>query len=206
MKEQRRRERIEAEHAAEQADRRSRRRRLVGGGMAVIATVVAAGAVALVTTREDDTEDPRDAFAAKPDGLNERVQSAGLTPGPDHFHPTVKVYAAGAEIPIPDELGNASDGGHVGVHRHPGDPKVHAEGIEEGTFTLGQLMAVWGVPLSKDRLGPYRAAGSRAVTVFVKDPGEKRFNESPKLEALQLRDGQEVYVAYGTPQQSPIAQ
>lgn len=65
-------------------------------------------------------------------------------------------------------------------------------------------MAVWGVALGRDRLGPCLADRRREVTVFVKEPGKKRLDESSEIEDLQLRDGQEVYVAYGTPQESPI--
>jgi hypothetical protein len=202
LKEQRRREREAAERAAEQAERRRRRRRLIGGGLALLATAAAA-ATLIVAAGGDDDAAP---FAAKPDGMGERVQSAGLMPGGDHFHPTVKVFAAGKEIPIPEDLGISSDGTNVGVHLHPGDEKVHAEGVQAGTFTLGQLMAIWGVPFGSDRLGPYRADARREVTVFVKEPGEKRFDESAEVENLQLRDAQQVYVAYGTPQESPIVQ
>ena len=203
LKEQRRREREAAELAAARADRRRRRLRLAGVGLAVVAAV--AGVVALRLTA-DSSEQPNAAFAAKPEGLPGRVEEAGLQPGPDHFHPVVRTFAGDEEIPIPEDLGAAADGSHAGIHRHPGDESVHAEGVRAGSFTLGQLMTVWGVPFSSERFGPYRADGQAKVTVLVKEPGSTKFTPSERYGDLVLRDKQEVYVVFGTPEQSPIAQ
>ena len=203
LKAQRRREREAAERAAAKAERRRLLLVRIATGVVVV-SVVAVVAVLIVSS--DGSESSSGDFGANPDGLVERVERAGLTPGNDHFHPTVRVYASGEEIPIPEDLGTSSDGAHVGVHKHPGDPQVHAEGVKAGTFTLSQLMAVWGVPFGEDRLGPYRADGQREVTVFVKDSGETSFEETDAYGDLKLSDGQEVYVVYGTAEQSPIRQ
>jgi len=71
-------------------------------------------------------------------------------------------------------------------------------------LTLGQFMKVWGVPLSATRLGPYRAGGKRKVSVLVKSKGVEKFREVGNVTDLQLGDGDQVYVVYGTPEQSPI--
>jgi hypothetical protein len=202
LKEQRRRERLEAERRALAAKRRGRRLRLFGIIAGAVALAAGAAAFAALGGLDDD---PEDVFAAKPEGLQERVDAARLTLAGDHIHPTVRIVANGQPVPIPEDIGVAADGGpHAPIHRHPGDELLHAEGIEEGAFTLGQFMTVWGVPLSPTRLGPYRADGRRKVTVLVKPKGKAQFTESKEITNLQLRDGDEVYVVYGTPEQSPI--
>lgn len=81
---------------------------------------------------------------------------------------------------------------------------VLAEGLVEGKFSLGQFMRVWDVPFSRRQLGRYRADGPRKVVVLVRTKDTKVFRERREFENLQLRDGDEVYVVYGTPEQSPI--
>lgn len=201
LKEQRRREREEAERREAASMRRRRRLRIYGGA----AAVVAAGAVAAVLiVSAGGPADPEEVFAAKPEGVQERAREAGLTLGGDHFHPLVRVVANGKEIPVPEDIGMDAGGQHAPIHKHPGDETLHAEGMQEGKFSLGQLMRVWDVPFSPQQLGPYRADGEKKVTVLVKPKGEETFRESREFEDLQLRDGAEIYVVYGTPEQSPI--
>jgi hypothetical protein len=203
LKEQRRRAREEAERRERERARRRTRLRALGVAGAVAALAAAAGGAVLLGAFE---QDPEDVFGPKPEGLAERVEEAQLTYGADHFHPTIRLVANGSEIPIPVDLGVAPAGGqHAPIHLHAGDEQLHAEGLEEGTFTLGQFMTVWGVPLTPTRLGPYRENGDRRVMVFVKRRGEKRFTETDAFADLQLRDADEVYLVYGTPEESPIA-
>ena len=201
LKEQRRREREEAERREAESARRRRRLGILG---AVLGAVAVAGVAAALILSAGGPADPQEVFAAKPEGLQERVREANLTQGAEHFHPTVRVVVNGRQIAIPDDIGADAAGGHSPVHMHPGDETVHAEGLQEGAFTLGQFMQIWGVPFSQTRLGPYRADSRRQVEVLVKRKGEKAFSESREYEDLQLRDGDEVYVVYGTPEQSPI--
>ena len=199
-KEQRRREREEAERRDKQAAARRRRARrygIVGVGLAAAAV---AGGLAYLETRDDAEE----AFAAKPDGLQERIQQAGLAFGADHFHPTVRVVVEGKQIPIPVDVGTGADGAMAPIHLHEGDEKLHAEGAVEGRFTLGQFMRVWGVPLTPTRLGPYREDARRKVTILAKPKGKDRFDEVSDPANLQMKEGDEVYVIYGTREQSPI--
>lgn len=202
LKERRRREREEAEQRRQAQRLRRRRMRLYA--VVAAASVGLAGAAAVVLL--DGGGDPQDVFAAKPAGLEERLKKARLTLGSDHFHPTVRVVANGAEIPIPQDIGTGEGAEHAPVHRHAGDEQLHAEGIQEGSFTLGQFMEVWGVPLSSTRLGPYRADARRTVTVFAKAKGQERFRRIADIPGLRLGDGDEVYVSYGTREQSPIVQ
>ena len=202
QKEQRRREREEAERRAEQAQRLRRRIRVYA--LAAGAVAVIAGAAAFVSLGGVES-DPADAFGAHPDGIDDRAAKAGITPGADHFHPTVRVVANGEPVEIPPNIFDDGSGRPVvPMHFHEGDEQLHAEGVREGGLTLGQFMTVWGVPLTPSRLGDYRAGGDRTVSVLVKPKGKDRFTESKDFGRLQLRDGDEVYVMYGTREQSPI--
>lgn len=203
QKDQRRREREEAELLAQRAARR-RTRQLAGAvGVAVVATVVS---VLVLVMRIDDRETLREQFAAEPRGLAQRMARADLARGSDHFHPILKVYVNGQQVAVPDDIGVGEDGVTAPLHRHPGDEMLHAEGAREGELTLGQVMAVWGLPFSPQRLGPKRASRERRVQVWVKSPEDDRFTETHRFSALLLRDRQEIYVAYGTRAESPIVQ
>ena len=204
LKEQRRREREEAERRAEQAQRRRRRIRVYAVAASAVAVIAGGAAFVLLGGLESD---PVDAFGAHPDGIAERAAKARITPGTDHFHPTLRVVAEGDPVPIPPNvLEDGSGKSAVPMHFHEGDEKLHAEGVKEGSLSLGQFMTIWGVPLTPSRLGDYRAGGNRKVSVLVKPKGKDRFTESKEFGRLQLRDGDEVYLIYGTPEQSPIVQ
>ena len=204
LKEQRRREREELERRAEAAQRR--RRRLRTGLVAAAALAVVSGGALFALLGVLD-KDPADAFAAHPDGIGDRAAQARVKSGGDHFHPTVRVVANGEPVSIPQDIFNDESGRPVvPMHFHEGDEQLHAEGVQAGTLTLGQLMTVWGVPLTPRRLGAYRADDERKVSVWVKPRGKDRFSESNEYGGLPLRDGDEVYVTYGTAEQSPIAE
>ena len=204
QKEQRRREREEAERRAEHAQRRQRRIRVYAIAAGAVAVIAGGAAFVLLGGLESD---PADAFAAHPDGIDNRVTKARITPGGDHFHPIVRVVANGEPVPIPPNvLEDGSGKPAVPMHFHEGDEKLHAEGVKEGTLTLGQFMTIWGVPLTPSRLGEYRAGGNRKVSVLVKPKGKDRFTETNEFGRLQLHEGDEVYVMYGTREQSPIVQ
>lgn len=201
-KDRRRREREAAEQAARLAERRRRRRRLIGVG---IASMAAVAVVVMVILRAPEG-DRADVFAAKPDGLAERMAEARLQAGGDHIHPTLKVFTGDTEVPVPDDIGVGEGGTLAPVHKHPGDATLHAEGVREGSLTLDQVMSIWDVELSPSQLGPYRAEGPRRVRMWVKAPGESRFRDTREFGRLILRDGQEIYLSYGTAAQSPIAE
>lgn len=202
LKAQRRNERDAARRAALAADQRRRRRRRFGIGL-LVPTVAAAVVLAITLSGRGDASE---SFAAKRQGLTERMSGARLKLGVDHFHPTLKVFVGDVEIPVPDDIGAGEGGTHAPLHRHAGDPKLHAEGLEDGALTLAQVMKIWGVAFSEDRLGSYRADGRQAIRVWAKAPRQTRFREATKPADLRLTDGQEVYLAYGTREQAPITE
>ena len=203
QKQERRREREAAERVARAAERRRRRMTvgLVAAAALAVLTVVVLFGIAGISGSDD-----RDAFDANAEGLEERMADAKLPLASDHFHPTLKVFVSGKEVPVPDEIGVGEGGVSAPLHRHPGDPQLHAEGVKEGALTLDQVMKVWGVPLSSTQLGPHETQGQRAVRMWVKPAGASRFRESREFGNLRLRDRVEIYLTFGTPEQTPIAQ
>ncbi len=97
-----------------------------------------------------------------------------------HVHTMVTLYVDGRPERLPAGIGITSPAVTTGsgastfvdvglhdclywLHTHANDGIVHIEAPRHGTFTLGELFAVWGQPLSPTRVGPAHGA----VVVFV---------------------------------------
>jgi len=89
----------------------------------------------------------------------------------EHTHTLVLIYVDGVERRIPGGVGitpprlvEHNTGGtfyDVGltdclywIHTHAADGIVHVESPRHGTYTLGDLFAIWGQPLRSDQVGP----------------------------------------------------
>lgn len=109
-----------------------------------------------------------------------------------HFHPHLAVYVNRKRIEIPANIGidpSKPPMQMAGLHTHDSSGTIHDEGMPSSR--LGQFFAVWGVPLSPHGLGPYRAAGSKTVRMWVDGKPSHAFGD------LSLRDGQRIVVSYG---------
>ena len=197
-KEQKQRLREERLAKEQQRRREERRRRLrIAGAAALAGTLAVAGLVAL---RPWDAGS-QDAFGYSPDGAAERAERAGMTPGSGpHVHPKLNVVVREKTIAVPGNMGLTP--GMQPMHTHEADGTIHVEGAKDGT--LGHFMALWGVRFGRGRLGPYRAKGSEAVRMWVKEPKAPAFEEVIPDPSLTLEDGQEIYVYFGRPSQTPI--
>lgn len=82
------------------------------------------------------------------------------------------------------------------MHTHDADGVVHVEGAANPT--LAQFMALWGVPLDAQRLGPLRADTKEGVLMWVKAPGANSHRPRLVRSTLPLRDAEEVFLYYGT--------
>jgi hypothetical protein len=145
-------------------------------------------------------------FGPHYDGLDERREAAGVPTmseaqivGAAHFHPEVEVHVNGKKVEVPTNIGISPENPPsemAGLHTHDTSGTIHNEA---GTSAkLRQFFAVWGVPFSGNQLGPYRATKSKKVRMWVDGKPSREFG------ALQLKDGQEIVVAYGTKSQMPI--
>lgn len=205
-KQRRREERLAQEETAKE---QARRRRLVGFVAAGVLVAASLGAIVVVVAVGGGGESATSSeapFGHHYDGLDERREGAGVptmaeaqTVGAAHFHPKVKVYANGKEVKVPPNIGISPDNPPsemAGLHTHDGRGTIHNEA---GTSAkLRQFFAVWGVALSSNHLGPYRATKSKKVRMWVDGKPSSAFG------ALQLKDRQEIVVAYGTKSDMPF--
>lgn len=196
------RERLEAELAA--AERRRSRRR--------IATSVAVGAVAVagilgVASIDGPTDqaiaDSETSFGQHYEGLEERrtkakVSTMGNPSAHEHTHQQLTVLIDGRPIEVPANIGihpHRPGSDMAGLHTHDPTGKIHNEG--QADATLGQFFAVWGVPFTKDQLGPYAAGKGRVVQMWVDGKPSEKFGD------LRLKEGQNIVVSLGSRTDKP---
>lgn len=128
-----------------------------------------------------------------PTDVPARAASAGLDLGPmgtaEHYHPQLRIFINGAEVPVPANIGvDPSTGAMSAVHTHEEDGTIHIEADTTGeVFTLGQLFTQWGVQLTPTQIGGARAKPGLAVTVtcdgnpMAGDPMKLRLRPEQKI-------------------------
>lgn len=69
------------------------------------------------------------------------------------------------------------------LHVHAADGVIHIESPTAGTFTLGQLFAVWGQPISASQVGPAQGAVTATVNghPFSGNPADIPLNERAQV-------------------------
>ncbi|MBI3647892.1 MAG: hypothetical protein HY240_03950 [Actinobacteria bacterium] len=139
-----------------------------------------------------------------PTALRARLGAVGLPPLASegnvlHIHQHLDVYVNGKKVPVPAEIGIASDGSFIApLHTHDASGVIHVEASTQGPFTLGEFFVVWGVKLTPDCLGGYCAKGDEKLQVYV--DGELATGDPRQI---RLVEHQEIVVAFGTPGQLP---
>jgi hypothetical protein len=203
-KQRRKAARLERERQRAAAEQRARRLRTALAALAGVAVVGVLMALALPSGgpsgRRAEREGP---FGPHYAGLERRRLAAGVPTMAEgdpaiHVHPLLVLYASGRRTGVPANIGidpARPPAQMAGLHTHDGSGTLHVEGVRGAT--LGQFFQVWGVPLSAQRLGPYRADGRRAVRMWVDGRPSRAFG------ALALRDGQRIVVSYGAARRPP---
>jgi hypothetical protein len=110
----------------------------------------------------------------RPANVAERVRAAGLQLLPSeridyHIHSLLKVYYQGAEVSVPADIGIAPGEGISPLHTHDTTGVIHVESPQKADFTVGQLFAEWGVPLTGARVwvDGQPVSGAPESVVFV---------------------------------------
>lgn len=183
------------------------RRRLVAGYFvaALLTAAMVAGILVVVAgggSEESTATSTSGSFAPVYSGLEQRRVEAGVPTmaegGGEHFHPLIEVYVGGEQIPVPANIGidpAQPPTEMAGLHTHDTSGTIHNEA---GTgSTLGQFFAVWGVPFSATELGPHDATDNEKVRMWVDGEPSQAYGD------LELADGQQILVAYGTDGQLP---
>lgn len=193
-REQLRRHRQEAERDAAVATRR----RLVAGYFVagLLSLAIVGGIVAVVLSGDGGgSSGSTGSFGTHYQGLQERRVEAGVPTmaegGGSHFHPHIEVFVSDEQMTIPANIGvdpALPPTEMAGLHTHDTSGEIHNEAGDNST--LSQFFAIWGVPFSESRLGPYKAQGSKAVRMWVDGKPSQDFG------ALKLADGQQIVVSY----------
>jgi hypothetical protein len=127
----------------------------------------------------------------------------GLACGPEdltyHVHAHVSILLNNEPLAVPTRVGiveNATTPRCLyPIHTHDASGKIHVEGAAAGMFTLGQLFAIWGQPLSSTDVA---GLTGMPVEVFVTDNGTVTKVESDWA-AIELRSKRLITIGVGTP-------
>jgi hypothetical protein len=125
-----------------------------------------------------------------------------------HVHTHLAVYVDGRLRPLPAGVGivepeaeatpagafDAASRCYYWLHVHAQDGVIHIESPTLTTYTLGQFFAIWGQPLSADRVGPDRGP----VAVFVDG---RRVVGDPA--AITLGSHRDIQIDVGRPAPPP---
>jgi hypothetical protein len=128
-----------------------------------------------------------------------------------HIHAHLRIVVRGRSFRVPAGVGAgppyaiartptgpfvAAAACFMWLHTHAADGIIHIESPVARTYTLGEFFDVWGQPLDRHRLGPYRGA----VTAFVDG---HVFAASPR--DIPLRAHAEIQLELGRPLVAPEA-
>jgi hypothetical protein len=206
-KERRRAQRARREEKRAASERRAKRVRI-----AISAAVAAALAVAVAATivvGGSNSKDKAPAASVQPfgqhyAGLERRREQAGVATmmqtmnSSIHYHPRLSVFVDGRRVPVPANIGidpRRDPMAMAGLHTHDTTGTIHVEGAPRAT--LGKFFAIWGVPFSARRLGPYRSTGRRSVHMWVNGRPSRAFG------SLKLSDREQIVVSYGSGTRPP---
>ena len=106
-----------------------------------------------------------------------------------HVHPRLAIVVDGKPVTVPPNVGidPAQDPMQMAdLHTHDTSGTIHIEGMPAAR--LGQFFAVWGVPFSATRLGPYRAAAGTSIGMWVDGKRSRAFG------ALRIVAGQQIRI------------
>ncbi|WNI15904.1 hypothetical protein [Actinacidiphila sp. ITFR-21] len=110
-----------------------------------------------------------------------------------HIHSHLDVFVDGKAVTVPAEIGIDLGKQQISpLHTHDTSGVVHIESPVKADFTLGQFMAEWNVPISKDALGPLKTGGGKELGLYVN--GKKQTGD-PAAVTLGAHD--EIAVVYG---------
>jgi hypothetical protein len=188
--------RLAKEEEAKRRQARLARPYAVAAVLAIALVVV--GVVLVMGAGNDSSSADGPAFGPHYEGLEERRLAAGVPTmaegGGSHFHPLLAVYANGKPVTVPANIGidpTRPPTEMAGLHTHDVTGTIHNEAGSGAT--LGDFFAVWGVPFSGKRLGPYRAGAGKVVRMWVDGAPSQSFGR------LSLEDEQRIVIAFGPP-------
>jgi hypothetical protein len=211
-KEQARRERIELQRKMA----RQRRNRLIAiVGMVVVGVAIVA---TLALTSNDGKTNTNEGgnrvlpgmmtgpapWSANLATLPQRLARLNLPPFANplalHNHAHLDLSINGSPVDVAASIGfDQAAQALASLHTHDTSGVVHMESSDpNGRFTLGEFFDVWGLKLTPSCIGGYCDNSTAKLRIFVDG---KPFEGDPR--SLELRDHEEIVIAYGTADQVP---
>ncbi|HEX2634050.1 MAG TPA: hypothetical protein VHM22_14665 [Bradyrhizobium sp.] len=95
-----------------------------------------------------------------------------------HIHQHLVLLDHGKPVEIPANVGQVPEHSCLyWIHTHTPDGIIHIESPQSRTFTLADFFAIWGQPISRNRVASMRAGKGKTFKVWVNgqpydgDPG-----------------------------------
>lgn len=115
-----------------------------------------------------------------------------------HVHSHVTIYLDGEAQSVPANIGihpQQPARCFYLIHTHDRSGKIHVEAEAPGTFTLGQLFAIWGQPLETDNV-----AGITGKPIVVYSTENATVTKvTTDWKAIELTTHKEITIQIGTP-------
>ena len=126
---------------------------------------------------------------------------AGVPCGPlvetYHIHSHLSILVDGQARSIPADVGiidTATTDCHYEVHTHDLSGKLHVEGPAAATYTLGQLFAIWGQPLTRTNVA---GITGMPVEIFITENNTvTRYEGDPK--DIELKSHRHIAIQLGS--------
>lgn len=122
---------------------------------------------------------------------NDGDESALISSRGIHWHPTLKIFIRGEEVPIPPNIGLV--GGHNPMHTHDADGVVHLEFqsvVREDDIRLKEFFELWNQPFDSEQVLEYTNTDDERVHMYVN--GEEHF----EFENYILRENDAVEIRF----------
>jgi hypothetical protein len=116
-----------------------------------------------------------------------------------HVHAHVSIFLDGVALAVPSNIGIAplqpSGRCFYAIHTHDLSGKIHVEAAAPGTFTLGQLFAIWGQPLETTNVA---GLTDKPIVVYSTDQATVT-RVTGDWKAIELTSHKEITIQIGTP-------
>ncbi|HEX2583678.1 MAG TPA: hypothetical protein VHL14_01000 [Steroidobacteraceae bacterium] len=116
-----------------------------------------------------------------------------------HVHAHLSIFLNGEQLAVPSHIGivETSPTSHCNyaTHTHDHTGMLHVEAPAAGLFTLGQVFALWGQPLSYNDIA---GLSGIPVVVYITDNGVVT-QYTGDLSAIELLSHREITIQIGTP-------
>ena len=116
-----------------------------------------------------------------------------------HVHTHLSIFLDGVALAVPADIGIVGEDTPTEcfypVHTHDRSGKIHIEAAAPAMFTLGQLFAIWGQPLSPDNVA---GLTGKPVAIYVTDQNGVVTQAVGNWGDLELLSHREITIQVGT--------